>query len=56
MCFDRNWRQTAIGTKLTPGFNNVFMRYFEEQFLDFCRLKPLGLVAFFGECSHDMAP
>ena len=31
---------TAMGTKFAPGFANIFMGYFEEQFLDSCELKP----------------
>ena len=39
MCFDKKLG-TAIGTKFAPGFANIFMEYFEEQFLDSCELKP----------------
>ena len=48
--FDENvFRQklgTAMGTKFAPGFANIFMGYFEEQFLDSCELKPWGWLRF----------
>jgi hypothetical protein len=39
ICFDKKLG-TAIGTKFAPRFENLFMGYFEERFLDSCELKP----------------